>query len=101
MMVPVSVRQRPSQIFPRVRLRIPRQLLRGPRAHHFPARVSALRPHIDHPVRRFDHIQIVLDDQHRRAALQQFPERRQQLLNIVKVQPRRRLVENIKDAGVL
>ena len=79
--------QHAREKFSRMRLRIARHLLGSSRCDHAAAAVAAFRPQIDHPVGGFDHVQIVLDDQHRSAAVEQFAKRGQQLLNIVEVQP--------------
>ena len=57
------------------------------------AGVTALRPQIDDPVGRADHVQIVLDDEQRMAGVDQSAECAQELCDIVEVQPRGRLVE--------
>src|SRR5207244_5950635 len=44
-------------------------LLRRPRGHDLPARVTAVGPHVDHVVRGLDHVEVVLDDDHGVAAL--------------------------------
>ena len=49
------------------------------------ARVSAFGPEVDDPVRGFDDIQIVLDDQHRTSRLDQTFESDKQLIDVVKV----------------
>ncbi len=52
--------------------------LRGRARHHdLPTRVTALGPEIDQPVGRADHVEVVLDDQHRVADLEQLAERAQ------------------------
>ena len=56
----------------------------------------ALGAQIDHPVRRLDHIQIVLDDEHGIAGLDESVQHVEQLADVFKVQPGRRLVQNIK-----
>jgi len=89
------------QKFTRMRLQVARHLFRRSSRHHMPARVSAFRPEINHPVRGLNHIQIVLDNQHRSSTVDQFAKSRQQLLNIVEMQARRRLVKNIENAGIL
>src|SRR5258707_208950 len=46
-------------------------LLRGSRADHPAPIFPAIRAEVDHPIRRFDHIQIMLDHQNRVAQLDQ------------------------------
>ena len=48
----------------------------------------------------FDHFQIMLDDDHRMALLDQFVERPEQALDIVKMQTGGRLVENKQRASL-
>src|SRR6202046_5119031 len=93
--------QNARQVFSSMRLRIPRHLLRRPRSHHAAAFLPAFRSKIDHPVRRFDHVKVVLDDQHRSATFNQFAKRSQKFLYVVKVKSRGWLVKNIQDAGIL
>ena len=84
-----------------MRLRISRHLLGSSRGHDLATGVAAFGPQIDHPVGGLNHVEVVFDDQHGGSAFEQFPERGQQLLNIVKVQARGRLVEYIQDAAVI
>src|SRR5262249_45722154 len=58
----------------------------------------AFGPQIDDPVGRLDYIQVVLDDQHRAAGLDQLAEGSEQLAYIIKVQPGGGLIENIERA---
>ncbi len=58
--------------------------------------LAAFRTEIDDVVGGLDHVEIVLDDQQRVAGLEQFPERGQQLRDVVEVQAGRRLVEDIE-----
>ena len=60
------------------------------------ALVAGLRPHVDHPVGRLDHVEIVLDDHHRVAQLDEPVEHVQQLGQVVKVQAGGRLVEHVE-----
>lgn len=62
----------------------------------FTAAAAAFRPKINDPVRRFDDIQVVLNDHDGVALIAQLVQNVQQLLDIGKVQPRRRLIENIQ-----
>jgi hypothetical protein len=66
--------------------------------HQAPALLPALRPEVDHPVGRLDDVQVVLDDEQRVPRLQQLAEGREQLRDVVEVQPGRRLVENVEHA---
>ena len=53
-------------------------------------------PEIDHPVGGLDDIQVVFDDDHRVAVIAQAMQYVQQLLDVVKVQPCRRFIENVQ-----
>src|SRR5689334_11509938 len=64
-----------------------------PRAHDFAARIAAFRAQIDNPVRRPDHIEVVLDDDERIAGGDQLAERAQQFGDVVEMQSGRGLVE--------
>ena len=68
----------------------PGDFLRRPRPHNSPAPASALRPQINHPIRRPNHFQIMLNQQNRSAIMNQPLKRIQQLPYIVKMQFRRR-----------
>ena len=53
-----------------MRLLITRHLLRCTRGDDLAAQVPAFRPHIDQPIGGLDDVQIVLDNQERRAGLE-------------------------------
>ena len=53
-------------------------------------------PEVDDPVRGLDDVEVVLDDEQAVAGLQELPEGRQQLRDVVEVQPGRRFVENVE-----
>ena len=67
--------------------------------HHLAAGVPALRPEVDHVVGRLDHVEVVLDQQHRVAGVHQPVQRLEQPLDVREVQAGRRLVEDVD--GVL
>ncbi len=71
-------------------------LLWRPGRHHLPALRTALRPQIDHPVRRLDHVEVVLDHHQRPPAVDQLAKRHQQLSYIVEMQPGGRLVQDVQ-----
>ena len=98
--IAVPIRQHACEIFPCMRLRVARHLFRRSRSNDLAPLIAAFRPQIDQPVSRFDDVQVVLDHQQRAARLQQFAKRRQQFGDVVKMQTRRWLVENIKDAAI-
>src|SRR5258706_5423233 len=85
----------------RVRLRIARHLLGSARRDNLPALVPALGAQIDQPVRGFDDVKIVFDDQQRSAALQQLAERAEELSDVVEMQTCRRFVENVEDTLIV
>src|SRR5918995_1503170 len=87
-----------AQIPAGVRSRVLDDLLRRAGDNYLPALVAAFRPEVDDPVGGLDHVEIVLDHEQAVACLQQLAERRQQLGDVVEVQPGGRLVENIKHA---
>ena len=60
------------------------------------ARLAALRPEVDHPVGLLDHVEVVLDHDHRVAAVDEPLQRLEQLLDVREVEPRRRLVEDVE-----
>src|SRR3984957_19416868 len=72
-----------------------RHLLGRPRRNHGTAPGSAVRPEIDDPVRRLDHVEIVLDHDHGVAAVDQPPEHPEQLADVVEMQAGRRLVQHV------
>ena len=70
-------------------------LLRGAGGHHLPAAPAALGTQVDDPVRVGDDIEVVLDDDHRVALVDQALEDRQELADVLEVQARRRLVQDV------
>ena len=60
------------------------------------ARIASFRSQIDDPVGRLDHVQVVLDDQYRVAAIHKIVEHFQQQLNVREVKSGRRFVEQIQ-----
>lgn len=79
-----------------VRLLATAHLLR--RAGHQDAAATGapFRPQIDDPVGGLDDVQIVLDDDYGVAAIPQLVQHLEQLLDVVEVQPRGRLVQDIE-----
>src|SRR5690606_40835595 len=53
-------------------------------------------PQIDDPVCRLDHVQVVLDDDYRIALIAQLVEHLEELRDVLEMQARRRLVEDIQ-----
>ena len=58
--------------------------------------LAAFRTEIDDEVGGLDDVQVVLDDQQRVPGFEQLPERRQQLGDVVEMQPGGRLVEDVE-----
>ena len=78
-----------------------RQLLRRAGHHDIPTRFTGLGPQVDDPVGRLDHVEVVLDHDHRVAQVDQAIEHVEQLGDVVEVQAGRRLVEQVERlAGV-
>ena len=73
-------------------------LLRRPRGNNESAASTAFRPKIDQPVGTLDDIHIVLYDQNGVSLVYQRLKRRQKFPDIVKVEPGRRLIEDVQHA---
>ena len=89
------------QILAGVGVGIARDLLGRSCGHNLAARRAAFRAQIDDPIRGFDHVEIVLDDHHRSAAIEELAEGSEQLLDVVEVQTCGGLVKNVEHAGIL
>ena len=75
-----------------------RNLLGGALCDDPAAVVAAFWAQVDHPIGGLDHVQLVLDHQHRVACVHQPVQAVQQALNIGQMQPGGRLVEDIEVA---
>ena len=64
--------------------------------HKPPAAIASFGSQIHDPVRRFYHVEIMLDDNDRIAVVDKFVEHFQKLARVFEVQPGRWLVENIE-----
>src|ERR1039458_2776151 len=64
-----------------------------------PARLTAFRAEINDPIRRLDHVQIMLDDQQSVARGAELEEDFQQLGDVVEVQAGGRLIQNVERAA--
>src|SRR5438270_11374339 len=71
---------------------------RGAGDHNLPAAVAAFRAEIDQPVGGFYDVEVMLDDKHGAAGLDQLAEGGQELADIVKMEAGGGLVENIESA---
>ena len=65
-------------------------------ADNLPATGTAFGTDIDHPVGRFDHVEIVFDDQHRIAGVDKVLQHFQQQLDVGKMQTGRRFVQHVQ-----
>ena len=91
----------PRPLVPRPAACADHDVFRRAGGHDVAALVARLGPHVDDPVGRLDHVQIVLDHHHRVAQVDQPVEHVQQLGQIVEVQAGGRLVEQVeRPAGV-
>src|SRR5690625_5825422 len=59
------------------------------------ATAAAFRPHIDHPVGVFDHVEIVFNYDHGVSLIDQNLQHAQKAMNIFEVQARGRLIEDV------
>ena len=71
-------------------------LLRCARCDDLAARSAAFGTEIDDPVRRLDHVEVVLDHDDRIALVDESVDDLQQLANVVEVKARRGLVEDVE-----
>jgi hypothetical protein len=92
-------RQHWLEILPSIALRIAGDLLGRAFGDHLAPAVAALRPHVDDPVGGLHHFQILLDDDHRVALVDQLVQHVKQLRDVVEVEPRGRLVEDVERAA--
>ncbi|OYV85954.1 MAG: hypothetical protein B7Z73_12610, partial [Planctomycetia bacterium 21-64-5] len=76
------------QLFRTLRMR--HNILRRARRDNVPAALAGFRSQVDHPVGRLDHVEIMLDDHHRIAQVDEPIEHVQKLGQIVEVQSGRR-----------
>jgi hypothetical protein len=65
-----------------MRVRMLHHFLGWPGFNNVPAGLAALRPQVNNPVRGFQDVEVVLDDQDARAGFQKLAERRQQLVDV-------------------
>ena len=72
-----------------------RHILRRTACNDAAAAFAAFRSHVDNIVRRFDHIQIVLNHDYRITSLGKLMQNLDQFMHVRKMKARRRLVQNI------
>src|SRR5262245_43825078 len=87
------------QVLARVALGALGDLLGRSRRDEASAAASALRAEVDHPVGAADHVEVVLDHDHRVAGLDQAVEHAEQLAEILEVEARGGLVEDVDRAA--
>ena len=87
-----------AQILAGVRRLDLRDLLRRARRDDRPAARAALRAEVDDPVGGLDHVEVVLDHDHRVAAVDQPVQHLEQQAHVLEVQAGRRLVEDVERA---
>ena len=75
------------------------QPLDGALEHHLAALGAGARAEVDHVVGDLDRLRLVLHDQHRVALVPELQEQVVHPLDVVGVQPDRRLVEDVRDVG--
>src|SRR5581483_3512089 len=80
-------------------LRVGGNLLGRSRRHDRSPTVAALRSQVDDPIRRLDDVEVVLDDEHGVATVDETMEHIEQHAHILEVQASRRLVENVESAA--
>src|SRR5436309_12256503 len=91
-----AIRQNGYQILSGITLGLARHVFRGSLRDNAPARLAAFRAEINDPVRGFDDIEVVLDDEQRVARGAEFEQHFQQLGYVREMQSRRRLAEQVK-----
>src|SRR3954463_7740855 len=89
-----SATQHRFQILPRVRLLDVRDFLRGSRCDNVSAAEPTLGTKIDDPIRGLDHVEVVLNDEHRVASVNKSVQNGEQHADVLEVQASRRLVED-------
>src|SRR5918911_2145878 len=89
-------RQDLPQVLPREALLDLGDLLGRSGRDHLAACLAALRTEVDDPVRLLDHVQVVLDHEHRVSRVDEPLQHLEQLLDVGEVEARRRLVEDVE-----
>ena len=91
-------RQQRFEELPGVARRVFGDLFRRAAGDDFPAAAAAFRPQIDDPVRRFDDVKVVFDDDDGVAAVAQAVQHVEQLAHVVEVQAGGRFVQDVEGA---
>ena len=87
------------EVLSRIAPRLPCDGFRSPRRDDFAAAVAAFGAQVDDPVGGLDDFDIVLDDDHRVALLDELVQHLEQLAHVVEVQAGRGLVEQVEGAA--
>src|SRR5262249_27745491 len=74
--------EHPLEMLPGIAVRVRGDVLGGPGGDDLAARVAALGPQVNNPVRGLDHVQVVFDHDHRVARVHQSPEDSEQMLDV-------------------
>src|SRR5438309_9042524 len=82
-----------------VRTLDPRDFFRSAFGYNPAALFSAFRTEIDDPIRALDHVEVVLNHQHRVAERNQLVKHVEKLADVFEVQPGGRLVQDVKRAA--
>ena len=93
------MREGGSEILTGVAARAPGNSFRRALRDNLAAGVAAFRPQINDPIRRFDHLEIVLNHQERVARGTEFEQHLEQLGDVMEVQTGGGLVENVECAA--
>src|SRR5947209_10198453 len=93
------VRQHAAQVLAGVRARVARDLFGRAGGDDLPALVAAFGTEVDHVVGGLDHVEVVLDHQHRVAHRHEPRQHVEQLVDVREVQARRGLVEHVEGAA--
>ena len=78
---------------------ISREIFRRAGTHQLPSALPALGPKVDNPVRRLDHIKVVLDHDHRVALIPEPVQDAQKLADVMKVKAGCGFIEDIQSAS--
>ena len=89
--------ERTGEKFAGMRLRVARDLFRRAGGDDLAALIAAFRAEVDQPIGGLDDVEIVLDDDERRAGFEKFAESGEELGDVVEVETGGRLVENVED----
>src|SRR5512133_97590 len=94
-----SARQECAHITPGMRRLDERDVLRRSSGDNLPATISTVRTEVDDPIGGLDHVEIVLDDEHRVSSIDESMQYVEQHANVFEVQTSRGLVEDVERAA--